>query len=232
MGKPKPPDPKEQAAAQTGTNIATQLANTTMNPSISTPFGTSTTTQTGTTSWTDPYTGQSYDLPQYETAQQFSPQFQGFFDRAAESANTGIDDRLYDLARARVDPRMAERRSALETRLANQGITPGSEAYNREMTLIGQQENDAYNSLLLQGRNQALQEQNNPLNQAIGLLHGVPVNAPNTNIPTVDVAGLENSAYQQKAANYNNLMGGLLSAGGTLLGAPMQGTFLGGLFGR
>jgi hypothetical protein len=46
---------------------------------------------------------------------------------------------------------MEQRRQAAATQLANQGVAPGSEAYNREMAMLNQAENDAYTQLMLQG---------------------------------------------------------------------------------
>lgn len=63
---PKPPDPKETAAAQTGQNVGTAVANTAMGQvNQVTPDGSLTYSQTGTYKWTDPNSGRVYDLPQY-----------------------------------------------------------------------------------------------------------------------------------------------------------------------
>ncbi|MBZ7920558.1 tail fiber domain-containing protein [Ensifer adhaerens] len=43
----------------------------------------------------------------------------------------------------RMNPQLAQSRSALETQLANQGLQPGSEAYNRAIDAASRQENDA-----------------------------------------------------------------------------------------
>lgn len=44
----------------------------------------------------------------------------------------------------RLNPTITQNRAALQTQLANQGIMPGSEAYNNAMRTQGQQENDLY----------------------------------------------------------------------------------------
>lgn len=54
---------------------------------------------------------------------------------------------------SRLQPQLQQQRSALQTQLANQGITPGSEAYNRAMTEQGQKENDLMSQAALQGIN-------------------------------------------------------------------------------
>ena len=63
---PAPPDPQDTAAAATGTNIATATANT-IGGQVDqvTPYGNLTYDQTGTYSYTDPYTGESYDIPRF-----------------------------------------------------------------------------------------------------------------------------------------------------------------------
>lgn len=257
MGKPDaptPPDPKETSAAQTGTNVATALANTFMgNVNQITPQGSLTYDQTGSYGFTDPYTGQTYDLPTFTATTELSPEAQaiqsknmeaqqGLADVAAdragflrdylpntEAATDAIDGKLTDLARKRIDPRFADRRADLQTRLAQQGVTVGSEAYNREMERLGQEENDAQNQLLLQGRGQAASEVNMPINQITALLSGSQVSNPSVSmnqpaqVATTDNAGLINAnynqqmqAWQQDMQNRQSLMGGLfgLASGG------------------
>lgn len=52
---------------------------------------------------------------------------------------------------ARLEPQMAKQRVSTETQLINQGLRPGSEAYNNAITLLGQQENDQRTQAVLQG---------------------------------------------------------------------------------
>lgn len=248
MGKPEaptPPDPKDTASAATGTNIGTAIANNAMGMvNQTTPFGSLNYEQTGTYAYTDPYTGQTYDLPQYSATTSLSPEQQNILNQqyaakgnlasaaAAESANLGnpaqltdqIDAKLYELGAKRLDPRFAAEEDALRTRLANQGITMGSEAYNRELDRFGQGKNDAYNQLLLGGRGQALNEINAPVNRIAAMLGGSQVQQPNVSMvqpggaATTDVAGLINNAYTQQYQNYSNKM-------------AQQQSLLGGLFG-
>lgn len=77
MGKPKPPDPKETSAAQTGTSVSTAIANAMMgNVNQITPDGSLTYNQTGSHKFTDPYTGHTYDVPTFTATQQLSPEQQ------------------------------------------------------------------------------------------------------------------------------------------------------------
>jgi hypothetical protein len=140
-----------------------------------------------------------------------------------------------DLGRKRLDPLISQRDEDLRTRLANQGIKAGSDAYAREMNTFNQGSNDAYNSLLLQGRSQATQEQlaedNQRINQIGALMSGGQVSQPTfaagTNqpqLPTVDYAGLVESNYQNQVGAYNaqnaqrqQMLGGLFGLGSSFI---------------
>jgi DNA-binding transcriptional regulator YiaG len=52
---------------------------------------------------------------------------------------------------ARLDPQIARNRVSTETQLINQGLRPGTEAYNNAINLLGQQENDQRTQAVLQG---------------------------------------------------------------------------------
>lgn len=268
MGAPKapePPDPQETAAAQTGTNVSTAVANAVLqNPNQVTPDGTFTQTQTGTHTWRDPSTGKTYEIPTFTQTQELSEQqqlikdqadgaslnlatlandqssfLQDYLDKPFDGSNEATEARLMELGRQRLDPVLAEREEALRTRLANQGIKAGSEAYEREMRNNLQADNDAYNSLLLSGRQQAFSEaqaeRNQPINEIGALLGTGQVSQPqfmNPNIgsiPTTDYAGIVNENYNQRLGAWqsqvsqrNNMLGGLLGFGGALAG-PLIG---------
>lgn len=267
MGKsraPKPPDPIKTEQGQTATNIGTAIANQVGSQTNQvTPDGSLTYSQTGTYAYTDPLTGDVYDIPQWTATQTLSPQQQQIADRTGQTeinlaqlaqdqsgrlnsllsapveiGNEAVESRLFELGRARLDPLMADRRDQMNTELVNRGIGAGSEAYDREMRRLMEGENDAYNSLLLSGRGQAVQEQlaerNQPINEITALLSGSQVSQPNflptpgMNAPTTDYAGLVQNNYAQQvaAANANNnrmggLFGNLIGTAGTLGGAAI-----------
>lgn len=115
MGKksdpPPPPDPRETAAAQTGTSVATAIANTLMGQVNQIgPDGSLTYTQTGTQRWQDPNSGQWYDLPQYTAETRLSEDAQQLRDANNRGnialSNFGADqaDRLGDLFSEPFDP--------------------------------------------------------------------------------------------------------------------------------
>lgn len=259
MGKkaPKPTDPKLTSAAATGTNISTAIANAYLtNMNETGPDGTKTFDQTGMTTITDPYTGKTYQIPRFSVTQTLSPEQQAI--KAQQDAaslnlatlgsnlsgqlgekltgnftlgNEAIEGRLFDLGRKRLDPMFAQRDEDLRTRLANQGIKAGTAAYDREMSLLGQQQNDAFNQLLLSGRGQATQEllteDNQRINQISALLSGGQVSMPNfmTGANINPAATTDNAAI---IGNYDNARMAAWKAGQGAMGSMLGG--MGGLF--
>jgi hypothetical protein len=57
-----------------------------------------------------------------------------------------VTDALYAQQTRMLDPQFARQQSAIETQLANQGITRGSEAWNQSMTDLANQKQQAYES--------------------------------------------------------------------------------------
>lgn len=260
MGKakaPAAPDPKVTAAAQTATNVTTALANAQLaNVNQIGPDGNVTYDISGWTTFTDPTSGATYQIPQYNQRTSLSPQQQAIKDQTDSASrnlgsianeqtaflrdylnkpinlnNEATEARLMELGRRRLDPVIAQRDEDLRTRLANQGIKAGSDAYSRELTTANQANNDAYTSLLLNGRQQAVQEalteRNQPLNEIGALLSGSQVQMPtfgaqtnSTQLPTVDYAGLVNTNYQNQLGAWQTqqqqkqgILGGLFGLG-------------------
>ena len=198
MGKPSAPaapDPKETAAASTGTNVATALANANLkNVNQIGPNGSINYSQNGTYKFTDPYTGQSYDIPQFTQTTTLSPDQQKLYDLNNQTqqnlgqigvqqsgkigdmlntpfdpstANKAVEDKIDALGATRLDPQFARQADALATQLANQGIQPGSAAWKAQMDQFQQGKNDAYNQLYLNGNQQAFQQALTTRNQPI-----------------------------------------------------------------
>jgi hypothetical protein len=169
----------------------------------------------------------------------------GLMDSPVNLSNEATESRLMELGRKRLDPMMQERKAALESKLYNQGVMPGTEAYAREMRASGEQENDAYNQLLLSGRGQSVQEaltaRNQPINEITALMSGGQVsqpnfiNSPQTNVAGTDIAGLTMDAYkygplaqyQASQANKQAMMGGMFSLGSAAMGGWGRSGFKG-----
>lgn len=250
---PDPTPPRETSSATTSSNLSTAIGNAWLtNMNEYGPDGSREFTQSGMQTVTDPYTGQTYQVPQFSVRTTLSPQQQAIKaeqDRASLNLsglganlsdqlgskltqnftinNDATEARLMELGSKRLAPMFAQRDEDLRTRLANQGIKAGSAAYDREMALAGQQENDAYTQLLLQGRGQAVNEQltedNQRINQISALLGGGQVSQPmfQTGAGVSPMATTDNAsiiansdaarmaAWQQKQAAMGSLLGAL-----------------------
>lgn len=146
---------------------------------------------------------------------------------------------------SRLEPKFAKGEDALRTRLANQGINMGSEAYNNDFEQFNQGKNDAYIQAALQGmgignqtRQQAFEEsaynQMQPINVINALRTGTQVGMPNFNpVPQQattagpDLLGAASAQYQGDLAQSNaqnaglgNFTGGLFGLGSAYLGRP------------
>lgn len=257
MCAPAAPNPKDTAAAQTGSSVATAIANAGLNSVDQfTPDGSLTYETTGYETMHDPYTGQTYQIPKRSATQTLSESQQAIKDQAdaaklglGQTANTLIgnaqaglsqpfefnnqaaEDWAYDIGASRLDPALAKREEALRTTLANKRIGEGSAAWNSEFANLRQSENDARNNLALSGRSMAFNEQltgrNQSINELSALLSGSQVsqpnyvNAPQSNIPTTDVAGLIQQQYANQvgtAERQQGIIGGLMGMGGKLIG--------------
>ena len=67
---------------------------------------------------------------------------------ANEATRQAIANALYGQSTSRLDPRYNQASSNLESKLAAQGITVGSDAYNREIDNLARDRNDAYQSAM------------------------------------------------------------------------------------
>ena len=143
-----------------------------------------------------------------------------------------VEDALARQYGRRLNPIFNQRERELENKLANQGITLGSDAWKEAMTNFGRERNDAYNSannqIILGGgaeqsrlfglestqRQQDIQEimarRNQPINEfsaMTGLSNGVATpqfaQPGQVGVAAPDLVGLSNMAYQGQMNNYN-----------------------------
>lgn len=268
MGSQKAPaatDPMITAMTQNALNRSTAITQQGLNMIDQVgPNGSLTYTQNGTQEFTDPLTGGKYTIPKYTATTTLSESGERINNLnnqtqenianigAEQSAKIGqllndplqlnneaVESRLFDLGSKRLDPMFARNEDALRTRLVNQGLRPGTAAWDAEMTQFSQGRNDAYNQLALQGRGQAVQEllteRNQPLNEINALLSGSQVAQPNfINTPQTQVAGTDYQgavrdsynaqmqAYQANQGGTNAMLGGLFGLAGTLGGSWLR----------
>lgn len=257
MGKSAPspppaPDPVATAAAQTASNVETAQTQAALNRvNTYTPYGNIVYSKApggGENSWQanvtlSPAQQQLLDM-QNSAKTQYGQIGNQAIGRVGQIMNTGLDfsglpqindgvtDRQHveDALFARMQPRLDAQRDALDTRLRNQGLTPGSDAWNKSWQEYSTSENDARLATIgaagqeqqrlfqmsAQDRQRALQEylsqRQIPLNEAAALMGGAQVqypqfpNVPGTQVQPTDVAGIANNAYNAQMANYNAQM--------------------------
>lgn len=253
MKAPTAPDPYQTAAAQSAANSDTAITQQLLNMTNQvTPDGTLSYSQTGEATITGE-DGKTHKVPTFTATTALSPQQQqlynqnqqadlamnnialGQIDRIGNHLSTpfNYDDAAHtawasDLYGKLNNDSNASARSALEQRLANQGVQVGSAAYDDAMRNLDYSQQKARNDFLLgsydQGLNTALTNRNQPINEIGALTSGSQVtqptfvNTPNTGVNGTDVAGLINSAYQGQLANYQSKLGGLFGLGSAALG--------------
>lgn len=183
FGKPEPPQPPNYAAAaqaQGGANIETAIANNLMNrPQEVTPYGTRNWTQTGT------QRVGNYDVPQFQSSIDFTPEGRALFDKgtalqtgimdlgqgsldSARSALSGpfdisknrdaIVDAMYRRSTRLLDPQYEQLEDKTRTDLVNRGFSVGNEGYTRAMDNFSRQRDTAYGQARDQATTQGAQQ--------------------------------------------------------------------------
>ena len=88
----------------------------------------------------------------------------------SDAARQRMENAVYQSAVDKITPDFDNRRSQLETRLQNQGLSVGSEAYQRAMNDLEEEQNNAYNQAayqsVIQGQNAFTNSLNNQINAA------------------------------------------------------------------
>jgi hypothetical protein len=165
-------------------------------------------------------------------------------------AQTGINpgETYSDAIMRRLQPQMAQQQKSFDAQMANQGITPGTEAYDTAKRLFDQKQNDQLTSAIVggmqtglqanqQGFNQLAYQRNEPINTLNAVRSGSQVTNPSfvNTAPGADILGATQAQYnsQLAAANAQNaansqMMGGLFGLGASALMSP-AGTVTGGL---
>lgn len=168
----------------------------------------------------------------------------------AQTVNAG--ETAQDALLRRLQPQLDQQNESLRSRLANQGITLGSDAYTSEMRNQAMRENDLRLAAAVRGidvgnqaRQQSLQEQaflrNEPINTLNAVRTGSQVTLPQFgSVPQQattagpDLLGAANSQYGAAMSAHNadqaanaGMWGGLFNIGGAALGSPWLGSAMG-----
>lgn len=255
---PAAPDPVQTANAQTASNEQTARTQAALNRiNEVTPYGNVTYTNNGGDNYTRTTTlpadqqraldsenalyADATDLARNQVgrisdalAQPFS--YDGLPAAATADAATRqkVEDALYDKSTRYINQDSDQQLEQLRTRLANQGITQGSDAYNTEMDLFNRNRDaqlaNARDTAIAQGgteeanqfnmqntaRNQAIselvQQRSQPINEIAALLGTGQVqgynagSVPQVSVQPTDVIGANTLAYNGAMNTYNQQM--------------------------
>lgn len=261
---PTPPDPVKTANGQTSTNINSGIVSNMNNMTNQvTPEGNLTYNQTGMQHYTGVDAGGkpvTYDIPQFTATQTYSPEQQALYatdnktkqqisqigldqskkmgdllNTPIDLSDTTIDKHLYDLYSPRVQQQQALAGQSLDAKLAAQGVTAGSDAYNNAYRLQDQGNNDQWNQLYLNGHNTAIQQmtqqRQEPINELNALMSGSQVSnptygqTPSTTINPADYQGAvadnfnaQMQIYNSKVQSNNAMLGGIFGTIGAIGG--------------
>lgn len=140
----------------------------------------------------------------------------------------------------RLDPMWQQNAQMQQSQLANQGLQPGTQAYDDAMRSFNNSKNDAYQQAVLAGIQTMPQTyqlstalRNQPLNELNAIRSGSQVENPQfTNAPQQATTGGPNylgaaqaaygsdlNSYNAKTGGSNSMMGGLFGLGGAISGA-------------
>lgn len=270
---------RTQGAANVQSTIASNILN---NPTQITPYGTLSRTQTGTFTVPGAEGNAPVDIPQFTSNISLTPQGQQLLDinqginvGLGNIAQKGLGyvqgtlDRPFDwgaVAKApvnagttgqqaimsRLQPQIDIQNAQFETQMRNQGVVPGSEAYNNARRVLAQQQNDQLTQAALYGinldtsaRQQQIQEQEfaraEPLNMLNAVRSSAPINLPqfqsagNAQITPPNILGATEAqgnaaiqSYNAQQAQQAGLMNGLFSLGSSAILGGFNPFSLGG----
>jgi len=267
---PPPPDYTSLAKQSNQSNIDMARMGLAANRvNQQTPFGGLSYSQTGTDQYGNPtYTATQTLSPEQQGLYQQQTGLQSGVLGAAQSglgnvlnsvmqggvdqsklAQTGINpgETYSDAIMRRLGPQMQQEKGQFDAQMANQGIAPGTEAYNNAKRSFDQAQNDKLTSAQVgglqtglaanqQGFNQAQSNLNTPINMLNSLRTGNNLTNPTyvnsasmANVPGVDYMGAGQNTFNGQLAqtNANNaasggFLGGLMNLGGTLGSAYMK----------
>lgn len=157
------------------------------------------------------------------------------FDLDAASRATATN--LNNWKGAYLQPIFNQQDSNLEGQLRNQGLTPGSEAYNNAKNLLARNQGDVTNDYLTKNQGQAyaqaLQSYKTPLETIAGLeqtLPGAPqfASTPTATIQPANYQGAVQNNYEGQVKNYGDTWNNAAKLGTAAIGVAAA-PFTGGL---
>lgn len=247
LEQPTSPDPQATANAQEGLNKQSAIYQAEMNDvNQTTPYGSLTYSQTGTN---------PDGTPIYSSSQTLNPAEQQLFNTdvgtqntmatdasklagnlgnsltsAPNLGNSALTNQMMDWQQQYMQPIFNQQQSNLNSQLAAQGITQGSDAYNNAQNLQSRNVNNAYESAMAndegQAYNQSAESYQIPI-QTLGTLLGESqpgsisqnlTQTPQEQIQPANYESLAEQQYAQQNAIYANTMSGIFGIGDALAG--------------
>ena len=255
----KAPDPYKTADAQYKQNVNQAAYEAKLNRyAYSNPLGTVSWKNSGTDkapNWSQTIALSPEQQKLYDTqmgtqsnlatqASDYADRLHGMLESDPEGGDLQTRQHVEDALMQRLNPYLAQDQQALQTQLANQGLTYGGEAYQKAMMDQSQRVNDARLAVISQAGDEMARSQsmeNLRRNQGIGELSALMQGSGNVTLPQYegattisggnapDVAGLINANYQNQLAasgagqaGKNGLLGGMGSALGSFAGSKFS----------
>ena len=151
------------------------------------------------------------------TGQSLANSLQGMYSQAPNFDPSALTNKVMGWGQQYMQPIFNQQQSNLDANLQNQGITPGSEAFNNAQNLQSRNVNNAYEQLLMQAEpqafSQAVQSYQVPLQTAQSLIYGPQqpnlVNTPQAQIQPPNYQSAAQSQYQNQMGQFSGLLSGL-----------------------
>lgn len=245
FSQPKSPNPADVAAAQQSIN--TQAAQTQQRLNMTnqqTPFGSlnyaaDTNSPSGYSANVQLSPAQQAILNNLQGTQQslggtagaLASNVSGMYSNPAQLDPSAITNKLMGWQQQYIQPIFNQQQSVLDSKLANQGLTPGSSGFNNAQNLLARNQGDVTNQFFAQDEplafGQEVQKYQLPLQTLQGLLTATQPSGPSfQTTPTEQVQpanymGAAQQNFQNQQSQFQNTMSGLGQVGGAV----------GGLFG-
>jgi len=175
-------------------------------------------------------------VPQYTATTTLNPKLQGIVNTTMGNAQTNanlegkllgnaqqtlthpldlswgaLQNNIYGLERNTLDPYWKQQQELEDQKLANQGLTPGSQGWGYDQTQFGLNKSNAYTDAMLKAQGQAASDitaqYNSPLNVLSALRSGSQVSQPGVGQPASTAQGQIGAAPYASVAQGNYAIG-------------------------
>lgn len=251
FSSPKKPNATEQVKTQQEINQQTQAMNLAASrTNTEGPFGSLTYSQSGT---------DQFGNPTYTATQALTPERQAILDAVQGGAGTlagniganygeipdfsnaasSLTTQMLDRQLAYLSPYYTQQTNNLDATLRNQGLFPGTPAYDNAVRTLRQTQNESIGTFLNQAEpiafNQAVQNYLTPLSGLQTLLGtannvtpGPQLTTPASNMSAPNFIDASNNQYKAELDARNQAWGGVAGIGSAILGG-MPGTLAGSI---